>query len=77
MSAVCQIRIPEEMNERLRRLAAETGRSKSYYIRKALAQGLEDMEDAYLADERLTELRAGRSRTHSLAEAEKRLGLAD
>ncbi|MGH7240383.1 MAG: type II toxin-antitoxin system RelB family antitoxin [Candidatus Saccharimonadales bacterium] len=77
MSAVCQIRIPEEMDERLRRLAAETGRSKSYYVRRALVQGLEEMEDAYIADERLAELRAGRSRTHSLAEVEKRLGLAD
>ncbi len=77
MSAVCQIRIPEEIDERLRRLAAETGRSKSYYIRKALTQNLEDMEDAYLSDERLAALRAGRSRTHSLAEVEKQLDLAD
>ncbi len=77
MSAVCQIRIPEEIDERLRRLAAETGRSKSYYIRKALTQNLEDMEDAYLADERLVALRTGRSHTHSLAEVEKPLDLAD
>jgi len=77
MSSVCQVRIPEEIDARLRRLAAETGRSKSYYVRKALTRSLEEMEDAYLADERLAELRAGRSRTHSLTDVEKRLGLAD
>ncbi|MGH8126762.1 MAG: type II toxin-antitoxin system RelB family antitoxin [Gammaproteobacteria bacterium] len=77
MSIVCQIRIPENIDERLRRLAAETGRSKSYYVRKALTQGLTDMEDAYLADERLAELRAGRSRTHPLNEVEKQFDLAD
>lgn len=77
MSAVCQVRISEEIDARLRRLAAETGRSKSYYVRKALTQSIDDMEDIYLADERLAELRAGHSSTYTLAEVEKRLGLAD
>lgn len=77
MSSVCQVRTPEDIDARLRRLAAEPGHSKSYYVRKALTQALEDMEDAYLADERLAELRAGRSKNHTMSEVEKRLGLAD
>jgi predicted DNA-binding protein len=37
---------------------------------------LEDLEDRTIAEERLLDLRAGRSRTHSLDEVERDLGLA-
>jgi RHH-type transcriptional regulator, rel operon repressor / antitoxin RelB len=38
---------------------------------------LDDLEDAYLAQSRLADLRAGRSSTISLDEVERRLGLAN
>jgi RHH-type transcriptional regulator, rel operon repressor / antitoxin RelB len=49
------VRLPKELDERLERVAHETHRSKSYYIRKALEQYLEDKEDYLLAVARLEE----------------------
>jgi RHH-type rel operon transcriptional repressor/antitoxin RelB len=49
------VRLPKELDERLERVASETHRSKSYYIRKALEQYLEDKEDYLLAVARLEE----------------------
>jgi hypothetical protein len=37
----------------------------------------EDMEDIFIAEKRLEDLRAARSQTHSLEEVERALGLAD
>ncbi len=74
------IRLPsdiEERLERLERLAKATGRTKTYYAREAILEHLGDLEDLYLAEQRLIENRAGRSRTYSLGEAERELGLAD
>lgn len=49
------VRLPKELEEQLERVASETHRSKSYYIRKALEQYLEDREDYLLAVARLEE----------------------
>ena len=43
------VRIPVALDERLTRLAQRTGRSKSYYARKALETFIEDTEDYLLA----------------------------
>ena len=50
------IRLPQEMEDRLEDLAEKTGRSKSFYIRQALEEHLEEMEDIYLAEERFRTL---------------------
>lgn len=71
------VRLPEEIEQRLDALAKATGRSKSYYVREAILEYLDDLEDLYLAEQRLIELRAGRSRTYTLEELERDLGLAD
>ena len=47
------IRLPEDIENRLTVLAAKTGRTKTYYARKAILNLIEDMEDTYLALERL------------------------
>ena len=47
------IRIPQDIESRLERLAQKTGRTKTYYAREALLRFLEDMEDEYLALSRL------------------------
>jgi RHH-type transcriptional regulator, rel operon repressor / antitoxin RelB len=49
------VRLPKELEMQLERVASETHRSKSYYIRKALKQFLEDREDYLLAVSRLEE----------------------
>jgi RHH-type rel operon transcriptional repressor/antitoxin RelB len=71
------VRIPSELNARLDILSKETGRNKSFYVREALSEYIADMEDIYLAEKRLEDLRAGRSSTMTLEEVEKALGLAD
>lgn len=44
------VRLPKGMEKRLEALAKRTGRTKSYYVRRALEENFEDMEDARLAD---------------------------
>ncbi len=49
------IRLPEEIEKRLAKLAAKTGRSKTFYAREAIMQHLDELEDTYLAQERLND----------------------
>jgi len=71
------IRLPGDMEERLQNLAMLTGRSKTFYVKEAISEHLDDLEDLYLAEQRLIDHRAGRSKTHTLDEVERDLGLAD
>ena len=47
------IRLPSDIETRLAHLAEKTGRTKTYYARKAILDLIEDMEDTYLALDRL------------------------
>jgi RHH-type transcriptional regulator, rel operon repressor / antitoxin RelB len=47
------LRLPPEIEKRLAALARKTGRTKSFYAREAIMAHLDDLEDAYLARERL------------------------
>jgi RHH-type rel operon transcriptional repressor/antitoxin RelB len=76
MSAV-SIRLPDDVSMRLQNLAQLTGRSKTFYMIEAIREHLDDLEDLYMAEKRLVEIRAGRSKTYSLEEVERGLGLAD
>lgn len=62
------VRLPAEIEKRLDRLAKRTGRAKSYYVREALVNQLDDLEDIYIAEKRLEDIRAGRSHTIPLEE---------
>lgn len=67
------IRLPKDIEDRLEALAHKTGRSKSYYVREAILEHLDDLEDYYLAVARLEENLPG----IPLDEVERQLGLAD
>ena len=41
------VRIPDEMESRLDKLAALTGRPKSFYVRAALQAHLDEIEETY------------------------------
>lgn len=69
------LRLPVEMIERIERLAKATGRSRTFYMQEAIKQKLEDLEDLYLAEQALIDIRAGKSRLHTLDEVEEALGL--
>jgi RHH-type rel operon transcriptional repressor/antitoxin RelB len=69
------IRLPEEVESRLASLAKATGRTKTFYAREAILEHLDDLEDLYLAEQRLIEIRAGETQTVPLEEIMKRYGL--
>jgi len=69
------VRLDKELEERLERLAEKTGRTKTFYAREAIEAHLDDLEDFYLAEERLRDFRS--EDAIPLAEVEKRLGLED
>ncbi|SJM89268.1 P24 (fragment) [Crenothrix polyspora] len=76
MTAV-SLRLPDEIVDRLGNLAKLTGRSKTFYMIEAICEHLDDLEDLYLAEQRLIDLREGRSKTVSLEEVMKRYGMDD
>ena len=43
------IRLPADLEQRLEFLARQTGRTKAFYIRAALLDKIDDLEDYYLA----------------------------
>jgi RHH-type rel operon transcriptional repressor/antitoxin RelB len=71
------LRLPEEIETRLDKLAKATGRTKSFYAREAIVEHLGDLEDLYLAEKRLMKIRGGKTKTYSLNSVEQELGLAN
>ena len=71
------IRLDTETEMRLTRLAEQTGRTKSYYLRELIEQGLDDLEDYYLAIDVLERIRKGEEPVYSLEEVKSHLGLDD
>lgn len=71
------IRLPAEVESRLDALAKATGRTKTFYAREAILEHLEDLEDLYLAEQRLIDARAGKTEAVPLEDVMKRYGLAD
>ncbi|VAW54957.1 RelB/StbD replicon stabilization protein (antitoxin to RelE/StbE) [hydrothermal vent metagenome] len=47
------IRLPEDIENRLKALADKTGRTKTFYAKEAILEHIEDMEDKYLSLNRL------------------------
>lgn len=71
------IRLPAEVEQRLQALAAATGRTKTFYAREAILRHLDELEDIYLAEQRLADVRAGRAGTVTLDAMERDHGVAD
>ena len=69
------IRLPQSIEKRLARLARRTGRSKTFYVREAILQHLEDLEDMYLAEQALERIRSGEESSIPLEDVIKRHGL--
>ena len=68
------IRLPQSIEKRLEKLARRTGRTKTYYVREAILEHLEDIEDLYLAEGALERVRSGEEQTIPLKEVMKRHG---
>ena len=71
------IRLASETERRLDFLAAQTGRTKAFYLRELIERGIEDLEDYYLAAAVLERIRKGEEPVHSAADVRRDLGLDD
>lgn len=71
------VRLAQETEQRLDFLASNTGRTKAYYLREIIEQGIEDMEDYYLAANVLERVRKGQEQVHSAADVRRDLDLDD
>lgn len=65
------IRLPHEIEDRLENLSVQTGRSKSFYVKEAILDHIDDIEDTYLAEKRLERINSGRTQTIPLQEVMK------
>lgn len=67
------LRLSNDVESRLNQLAETTGRTKSFYAKEAILKYLDDMEDTYIAINRLETP----SKRISLEDVENELGLDD
>ena len=70
--SVISLRLTDDVNDRLNKLAEKTKRTKSSFIKEMIETSLEEYEEAYLALERLNEKNA---RYLTTEELEEELGL--
>jgi len=71
LAGMLAIRLDADTETRLDRLAKKTGRTKTFYVRQAILEHLQDLEDIYLAAQRLRRP----ARTYSAREVKRELGL--
>ena len=55
------LRLPIELVERVNKLAEATGRSKTYYMRKAISDQIPELERLYLSEQERLQARANES----------------
>jgi RHH-type rel operon transcriptional repressor/antitoxin RelB len=65
------IRLDPEIELRLEQLAKLTGRTKTFYAREAILTHLEDLDDVYLATQRLETP----AKSYSAEDGKRELGL--
>lgn len=69
------IRLAPETEQRLDYLATQTGRTKAFYLREIIEQGIQEMEDYYLAADVLERVLQGKEQVHSAVDVRRDLGL--
>ena len=69
------IRLDEELLKRLEKMSKLTGRSKTFYVREAIINQIEDLEDTYMAEKALKRIQSGKAKVYSWEEVKKRNGL--
>jgi RHH-type rel operon transcriptional repressor/antitoxin RelB len=71
------IRLSAKAEQRLDFLAEQTGRTKAFYLRQMIENGLDDLEDYYLAADVLERIRKGEEKTHTSSQVRAELGVDD
>lgn len=59
MSKQTAVRLSDETFHRLQSLSQQTGRTATYYIREAIQAHLADLEDVYLSEQAIAQLKQG------------------
>ena len=68
------VRLTKEIEKRLDDLAKKTGQTKSFYIREAIKEKLNDLEDICLSDEVMLRIRVSKEKIYKFDEVAKAFG---
>jgi RHH-type rel operon transcriptional repressor/antitoxin RelB len=71
------IRLAPELSNRLTQLTLKTGRTKAFYLREIIENGIAEVEEYYLAAATLERVRKGQEKVYSAASVRNDLGLDD
>jgi RHH-type rel operon transcriptional repressor/antitoxin RelB len=71
------IRLAPELSNRLNQLTLKTGRTKAFYLREIIENGIAEVEEYYLAAATLERVRKGQEKVYSAASVRNDLGLDD
>lgn len=69
------IRLNEELESRIKKLAAETGRSQSFYINQMIEREIDHLEEVYGILNETEQYQAGTLKTYSSEDLRRELGL--
>lgn len=69
------IRLPDDVEKRLSKPAERTGRSKAFYLRTMIEEGLDKIEYEYQILQDASDYRAGKLETRSADEMRRRYDL--
>ena len=70
------VQLSPEIERRLTHLAGRTGHSRTYHVREFIMNGLDDLEDFYLANATMARVRDGQELILESFEVRSSLGLA-
>ncbi len=66
-----------KIEQRLRKLAMRTGKTLDVHLQEIIMQGIDDLEDLYLAQATMQRVADGKEPIYSSEQVRKNLGLAD
>lgn len=75
MTATATFRTTPELKSRVEFLAKETHRPSSFYLNLLLEEYLDDLEDIYLSEKILQDIRSGKEKTFTAEEVFAEAGL--
>jgi RHH-type rel operon transcriptional repressor/antitoxin RelB len=75
MTAIASFRTTQDLKKRVAFLAKETRRTSSFYFNILLENYLEDLEDIYLSEKVLQDIRNGKEKTYTAEEVFSEAGL--
>ncbi len=75
LTATATFRTTPELKSRVEFLAKETRRPLSFYFNLLLEEHLDDLEDIYLSEKVLQDIRSGKEKTHTAEEVFAEAGL--